>query len=95
MSRKQVRVSPAVVQAARLRVAVNDRQNKPTSAVTRRIAEARVAAAAEVADSPVAVMAASIASSPVGSVPLAGFRGALRGSSWVQVPVVGLYQRAP
>jgi len=54
VSRKQVRVSPAVVQAARLRVAVNDRQNKPTSAVTRRIAEARVAGAAEVADSPVA-----------------------------------------
>jgi len=42
MSRKQVRVTPAVVQAARLRVAVNDRQNKPTSAVTRRIADARI-----------------------------------------------------
>lgn len=42
MARRQVRVSPAVVQAARLRVAVNDRQNKPTSAVTRRIAEARI-----------------------------------------------------
>jgi hypothetical protein len=42
VARRQVRVSPAVVQAARLRVAVNDRQNKPTSAVTRRIAEARI-----------------------------------------------------
>ncbi len=43
VSRKQVLVTPAVVQAARLRVAVNDRQNKPTSAVTRRIANARIA----------------------------------------------------
>lgn len=54
MSRKQIRVSPAVVQAARLRVAVNDRQHKPTSPVTRRIAEARVAASPEVTNRPAA-----------------------------------------
>ncbi len=54
VSRKQVRVAPAVVQAARLRVAVNDRQNKPTSAVTRRIAEARVTGGPDVTRRPAA-----------------------------------------